>query len=224
MGDMAGKISALVFQKQNRERVSVYLDGQYAFGLPAIEAARLQRGQYLSDEEIEALQERGELQKRYDQALHFLTFRPRSRSEVEKYLGKKGVTPEQSEKILARLQEAGLLDDREFARFWVESRESFKPRGRSALQHELRQKGLSDADIQETLERTLPSEEESAYRAAQGRARRLPKTDYFEFRRKLWAYLARRGFSGEAIKRAIESLWNDDEADELRPWKYGEDD
>jgi regulatory protein len=206
---MAGKISALVFQKHNKERVNVYLDGRYAFSLPAIEAARLHRGQYLSDTEVIALQEKGELQKEYDRALHFLAFRPRSRAEVEEYLKKKGVVPAHVTAILERLAAAGLLDDLEFARFWIENRERFKPRGQHALQHELRQKGLSDTTIWEALAEVLPAEEESAYRAAQGRARALSEADYVEFRRKLWGYLARRGFPYEVIEQAIERLWED---------------
>jgi regulatory protein len=212
---MAGEISALVFQKRNKERVNVYLDGRYAFSLPAIEAAQLHRGQYLSDAEIGALREKGELQKGYDRALRYLAYRPRSRAEVEEYLAGKGVIPAHVAEILERLAKAGLLDDLEFARFWVENRERFRPRGRRALQYELRQKGVSDTVIREVLEETLPSEEESAYRAAQGRARTLAGADYADFRRKLWGYLARRGFSYEAIEQATERLWND--ADEHRP-------
>jgi regulatory protein len=213
--EMAGKISALVFQKRNKERVNVYLDGRYAFSLSAIEAARLHNGQYLSDAEIEALQQKGELQKGYDRALRFLAFRPRSRAEVENYLKKKKVTPAHVAEILERLTAGGLLDDREFARFWIENRERFKPRGRRALQYELRQKGLGETTIQEALEEALLSEEDSAYRAAQGRARTLSTLDYVEFKRKLWAYLARRGFSYEVIKQAIERLW--DETNKHRP-------
>jgi regulatory protein len=213
--EMAGEISALVFQKRNQERVNVYLDGRYAFSLPAIEAAQLHRGQYLSNGQVEALREKGELQKWYDRVVRFLAYRPRSRAEVEKYLAEKGVIPAHAAEILERLTAAGLLDDLEFARFWVENRERFKPRGQRALQYELRQKGVSDTIIQEVLEEALPAEEESAYRAAQGRARRLSESEYVEFRRKLWAYLARRGFAYEAIKQAIERLWND--ADKQRP-------
>ena len=42
---MAGTITALEYQKKNRDRVSVYLDGRFAFGLPALVAAHLARGQ-----------------------------------------------------------------------------------------------------------------------------------------------------------------------------------
>ena len=54
---MAGRITALKYQKRNKDRVNVYLDGRFALGLPAVVAATLKRGQLLSDAEIEALQE-----------------------------------------------------------------------------------------------------------------------------------------------------------------------
>ncbi|HJW84705.1 MAG TPA: hypothetical protein VJ754_10415 [Anaerolineae bacterium] len=49
---MAGTITALVAQKKNKDRVSVFLDGKFAFGLAAIEAIKLKRGQALSDADI----------------------------------------------------------------------------------------------------------------------------------------------------------------------------
>ena len=52
---MAGTITALEIQKHNQERVNVYLDGEFAFGLTVLEAARLKKGQALSDNEISAL-------------------------------------------------------------------------------------------------------------------------------------------------------------------------
>ncbi len=36
---MAGRITALRTQKKNPDRVNVYLDGRFAFGLAAMEAA-----------------------------------------------------------------------------------------------------------------------------------------------------------------------------------------
>jgi regulatory protein len=75
---MAGTITALRFQKRNKNRVNVYLDGQFAFGLVAIEAARLRVGQTLSDNDVARLQMRDEVERAYERALNFLSYRPRS--------------------------------------------------------------------------------------------------------------------------------------------------
>lgn len=213
---MAGKITILKFQKRNRERVNVYLDGKYAFSLQAILAARLHKGQFLSDEEIEGLLQEDASQKAYDRALNFLTYRPRSRAEVKRYLERKGVSPEVSERVEERLMRAGLLDDEAFARFWVENREQFKPRSRYRLRQELRQKGLDAQVIAQAVEEV--DEEQSAYCAAVGRARRYAHLDRKDFRRKLGSFLQRRGFSYEIVKEVVERLWQETrEAEESSP-------
>jgi regulatory protein len=204
---MAGTITALKLQKKNKERVNVYLDGRYAFGLAAIEAAKLRRGQLLSDQEIEDLLDRDSFQKAYARALRFLSYRPRSEAEVRRYLQGKKTHPTIEAKVTERLTSAGLLDDQAFASYWVENRESFNPRGRHALQYELRQKGLSEQTIAFALEDI--DEEDSAYRALINRARRVSPLDHGSFRKKLGAFLRRRGFSYEAISAALERTWRE---------------
>lgn len=204
---MAGKITTLKFQERNKERVNVYLDGRYAFSLQAILAARLHKGQTLSEEEIEGLLQEDAFQKTYDKALNFLTYRPRSRAEVRRYLERKRVSPEVSQRVEERLIRAGLLDDEAFARFWVENREAFKPRGRYRLRQELRQKGLDAQVIAQAVQEV--DEEQGAYRAAEGRARRYAHLDRREFRRKLGSFLQRRGFSYEIVNDVVERLWQE---------------
>ena len=135
---MAGKITRLAFQKHAADRVNVYLDGQYAFALPALDAARLGMGEYLDDDAIARLQTQDERQKAYDRALRFLSFRPRSQAEVRRNLLAAGLDAELVEATLARLAAQGYLDDAEFARFWVENRQQFRPKGSVALRGELR--------------------------------------------------------------------------------------
>lgn len=204
---MAGTITALKLQKKNKERVNVYLDGRYAFSLAAIEAAQLRRGQLLSDQEIENLLEKDSFQKAYDRALRFLSYRPRSEAEVRRYLQGKKVSPAIEAEVMERLTSAGLLDDQAFARYWVENRESFNPRGRQALQYELRQKGLSEEALTLALEDI--DEEDSAYRALINRARRMSPLDRQSFRKKWGPFLRRRGFSYEAISVALERTWRE---------------
>lgn len=83
---MAGTITALKFQKRNPDRVSVFLDGKFAFGLAALDAVQLSRGQTLSDEEITHLQTLNLRSKAYDRAVAFLAVRPRSIWEVQQNL------------------------------------------------------------------------------------------------------------------------------------------
>jgi len=136
---MAGTITRLSFQKRNSERVNVHLDGRYAFAVPAMEAAKLKRGQFLSEAEIARLRALDARQRAYERVLRLLSHRPRSETEVQRYLKRKETPPEAIAEVLERLQREGYLDDAEFVRFWVENRERHNPRGVWALRQELRQ-------------------------------------------------------------------------------------
>ncbi len=201
---MAGKITALRFQKRNKERVNVYINDKFAFGLAAIEAARLQVGQMLSDDDIARLQVRDQVEQTYERALNFLSYRPRSEHEVRRNLRKKDVEDEVIEMVVERLTRAGLLDDQEFARFWVENRMQFNPRGARALRYELRRKGISDSIIADALSDL--DVETAARQVAETGARRLVHLEPREFRRKLGAYMARRGFSYAVIGPLVEEM------------------
>jgi len=206
---VAGTITALTVQKKNRDRVNVYLDGRFAFGLAAIEAARLRRGQTLSDDEIAALQNRDEVQKAHESALRYLDYRPRSTDEIRRHLMKsKDVAPEVMDEVVERLTSVGLLDDRAFARYWLENRSDFSPRGERALRLELRQKGVPGDIIAEVLSESH-NEDEAAYRAAMAQARKVRTTDPVEFRRKMEAHLARRGFSYDTAREAVARAWSE---------------
>lgn len=206
-GLIVKKITALVAQKRNRNRVNVFLDGKFAFGLAAIEAARLRLGQTLSDEEIADLAERDALERAHERALHFLSFRPRSESEVRRYLEGKHVSPEHIEEVMARLTRVGLVDDAAFARFWVENRGAFRPRGARALRYELRHKGLAPEAIDEAL--AGHDEEALAQEVARSQARRLRGLPQLEFQRRLGQFLARRGFTYDIITEVVERAWQE---------------
>ena len=201
---MASTITALRFQKRNKERVNVYLDGKFAFGLAAIEAAHLQVGQVLSDADIARLQKKDEIERAYERALNFLSYRPRSEAEVRRNLRQKNLEEDVIEAVIERLTRAGLLDDREFARYWVENRLQFKPRGARALRQELWEKGVPDPIISETIERV--DENDAARRVAEDGARRMAHLQPDDFCRKLNAYMARRGFSYAVIKPLVEEM------------------
>lgn len=201
---MAGTITALRFQKRNKDRVNVYLDGRFAFGLAAIEAACLEVGQALSDTDIARLQKQDEVECAYERALNFLSYRPRSEAEVRRNLSKKNVEKEFIDPVVERLTQAGLLDDQEFARYWVENRLQFKPRGARAIRQELWEKGVSDAIISQVLAGF--DEEAAAREVAEKGAHRLAHLEPRDFRRKLQSHMARRGFSFAVIEPLIEEM------------------
>jgi len=204
---MAGRVTALKYQKRRRDRVSVYLDGRFAFGVPEIVAARLKVGQSLSDAEIESLREHGSVEEAYNRALGYLSYRPRSQAEIVTHLQRHEVPDFQAEEVVERLKAAGLVDDEAFAQFWVENREQFRPRGPRALRYELQRKGIGQEAIDQALAGVDPSA--GAYQAAARKAQQLRHLDQPEFCRKLVDYLARRGFDYDVAKEVASRYWSE---------------
>ena len=207
-------ITALEVQKRNKERVNVFLDDTYAFSLSLIEAATLHKGQALSEAEIQALQDESAVVKAVDSAARFLANRPRSAREVRRNLERKDVPPPIIEAAIERLSTMGYLDDVAFARYWVDNRNMFNPRGPRALRYELRQKGVAE-DVIETVLGDGLDVVEMAYEAASSRVRRLQGSTQQDFRNKIGSYLQRRGFTFGTIQTAISRL-----IEELEPTDY----
>ena len=197
-------VTALDVQKRNKERVNVYLDGEFAFGLGMLEAARLHKGQQLTESEIAALTSQDTVEQAYDRALRFLGTRPRSSAEIRRNLTEKETAPAMIEAVITRLEAQGDVDDAAFARFWITNRQQFKPRGSRALRFELREKGIPTNIIDEALAGLDASE--AAYQAARDKARQLSKLEPRAFREKLGAFLARRGFDYGAVREVTDRL------------------
>lgn len=200
-----GKITALTRQKRNPDRVNVYLDGTFAFGLAAITAVSLRVGQSLTQAEIESLQGSDLEEKAKNVAIRFIEYRPRSVAETRQHLQKKEYPEEVIERVVDRLEAVELLNDAAFARYWVEQRETFKPRSKIALQQELRQKGIERGLIETAV--AAVDELAAATQAAEAKARRWHQLPEQEFTKKLGGFLQRRGFGYEIVREVTEALW-----------------
>jgi len=204
---MAKKITALKLQRRNRNRVNVYLDGEFAFGLSRIVAGWLRTGQELSEEKIAELKAQDGVEIALQRALNFLSYRARSEQEVRQNLTKHGHDEPVIDEIIERLNRGGLINDASFAEMWVENRSEFRPRGSQMLRLELRQKGIPDEIISSVLE--MIDETELAFRAAQKKARRYRHLEYPDFRKKMSGFLARRGFHYGIIADVLPKIWEE---------------
>lgn len=212
---MAGRITALEPQKRSKDRVNLYLDGEFAFGLASFVAVDLRIGSQLTDAEIAELKAADGLERAHNRALDYLSYRPRSESEVRYYLLDKDFTEDVVEREVARLSRAGLVDDAAFARYWCENRARFRPRGKRMLQYELRQKGVASRAIDGALEDY--DEVKAVRKVAHEQARRLTHLDPETFHRRLYGRLARRGFSSYLIREILEEIEADRENPEVGP-------
>jgi regulatory protein len=203
---MEKKITALTLQKQNRDRVNVFLNDEFAFGLSKYVAAWLKVGQVLGEEKIAQLLADDEIEVSYQRALKFLAHRIRSKQEVVQRLRKYQTPADVVEVVLSRLEEKEYLNDEAFARAWVENRIEFRPRSTYLLRQELRQKGVEDVVIDVVLE-TL-DDESLAQSAAEKYLRKIENMDDEQkFREKLYGHLARKGFTYATVADILTSEW-----------------
>ena len=205
---MIRRITAIEPQQKNPQRLNIYLDGEFAFGLSRILAAWLTEGQELGEEKIATLQAEDSLEISYQKALHYLGYRPRSSAEIRQNLLKRGTSVDLVEKTITRLQEGGLVNDQEFARTWIENRNTFQPRSKSALRMELHRKGLGDDTLQPVLDE-LVDDQPLALEAGRKYSHRLSGLAWPEFRMKLSGFLARRGFSYGILAPIVSEIWKE---------------
>ena len=202
-----GKVTALKIQKRHPNRVNVYLNNEFSFGLSRITAAWLQVGQELSPTKIAKLQADDAREIAYMQALRYLDYRPRSRAEVRRNLEKHAIPPEIITDVFKRLERSGLVNDERFAQDWVDNRSEFRPRSRRALAYELHMRGLDDTAIEKALQGM--NEETMAYQAALKQSRRYETLPQRDFNNKLGSFLARRGFTYDIIKEVVAKVWEE---------------
>ena len=154
-----------------------------------------------------ALSSESSLQRCFKVATHYLGYRPRSEPELRERLGRRGFSTDSIEAVIAKLKRLKLVDDTAFAEFWKDNRESFSPRSQALTRLELKQKGIAEDIIEQTV--ATIDDEDSAYRAATSKAGSLARSDYESFRRQLGGYLQRRGFNYGVIEHTIKRVWQD---------------
>jgi len=190
--------------------MEIRLDDASAFLLPNEEVLRLGLS---SGEEIAAgrLQDISRAAGRAEAmriALHYLSVRPRSRRELLLQLRRKRMADEAIDTVLARCEELGYLDDRAFAAAFARDRIRLRPCGIRRMAGDLREKGVGEADalggIREAMAEEDVGERELLERVARARVNRLEGLDPQVAARRLFAFLSRRGFPPDEVRRWID--------------------
>jgi regulatory protein len=209
----AGQITRLSAQARDPDRPNVDLDGEFAFGIGAELAASegLAPGMELTIEQVTGLLARDQVGKAVEAAIRLLTRRPRSEREIRQRLREKGFDVPAIDAAVERLEGWRYLDDFEFARFWVENRESHKPRGRRLLEQELRQKGIDRELITETIDAAGLDERAAALELGRSKLRTYSGLEDQTIRRRLGSYLARRGYDFGTVRATLDQLLGEDE-------------
>jgi regulatory protein len=209
---MPRRISALRIGRNGRT-ITVVVEGAESFPLAKTTAAGLEIGQTLDPGEIDRLRRKSVLDDAYTRCLGLLARRPRSRAEIERYLRGRKLAEAEASEVLTRLTERGWVDDRKFARAWVENRQEFRPRSGRALRMELRRFGIPEDDAREALEGMR--DDKAALEAARKKAPRLIRSagkspeGSREFQKKMTAFLASRGFDYDLSRETARTIWGE---------------
>jgi len=203
------KVTAVKSQNKGRNRFSIFIDGEYSLGLGlrAFEESGIFVGKEISTSELENLKSVNRIYQALDRACKYMANRPRSESEVRNRLRRYGYDEMTVNSVIDRLRKSGLVDDTAFASFWKENRSQFQPRSARMLTAELRQKGVDPQTVTQVASEI--DDRNEALRAGAKKARSLSQADYPEFRRKLTAFLYRRGFDYDVIGSTVEHFWNE---------------
>lgn len=210
----AGTITDLVLQQGDQQRVNVFIDGVFAIGvsLVVVQDLRLHKGQQLSPADWERLEAAEQHARAWNTALALLSRRARTERELRERLRKKGFADAPIDAVVRRLRELELIDDAQFARQWIATRQHLRPRGALALRQELRAHGLAPQIVEQALSEQIDAESErhACARVARSVLRRYAgEADWPSFQRKLGSYLLRRGFTFETIKPILAELWRE---------------
>lgn len=207
------KIARITTQKRNKERYNIFIsenDKEY-YGFSVNEAILIQcalsKGMELTDDFLEDLLQQNTLYEAYTRAIHYLSYRMRTKKEIRDHLIKKEVEPMQADEVLTRLEEEKLTDDLEFAKMFVRTRMSTSDKGPGYIKRELMGKGVTDQIASEALELyTFGDQLEKALDFTMKKNRQQVRESHTQKKQRIQTALMQRGFYPEVIKEAISEL------------------
>lgn len=197
-------------KERGRYRVTVNDSEDIIVPLSLLRERPLHEGEPINLEEYDQWLMIRQYRYALDRAVGYLAARARSRKEIEDKLLQAGYRPSTVDMVVYKLQRENLLDDADFARQWVEARQTHKL-GRSRIAQELRRKGVSPAEAEEALSIIDDGDQLSgaAALAAKAAARIKPGEDLRKASARIAGMLARRGYSWDIAKEAIRQALSD---------------
>lgn len=205
-------ITKIEKQKKNSKRWNLYIDGEFACGIS--EDTLLNFGLRTNDDitqaSLDEIMRFDEYQYAKKAALDFLSYRIRSRKEVKDKLKEKKISQGTIDKTLAHLEKLSLLNDEEFARLVVQSKTGKNPAGKSVIRQKLYQKGISKEISEKVLGElyTESNEKKLLLDIFKKNSAKLKGLDENKKRKKMFEYLARKGFDFDLINELLNEKYN----------------
>lgn len=209
---MNKKITKVEVQKNNKERVNIYIDGEFELSCSAELAYKynLKSGKVIEPEEFGGLVSEDNYIKCKTAALRYMERSYKSQKEITDKLLEKGYEEETVHRVLEFLKSYGFVDDKNYVQLYA--KEKLSTQGKNKIKHALSRKGIHEEVIEECL-RSFDSsiEENTALAMAEKKLKTLVKSekDRRKIYRKLGEFLIRNGFSVEKVKDVVERVMRD---------------
>ena len=203
------RITGIIPSSRTAGRFDVFVDGRHeaTVSLEIVERLALTVGRSYEAVRVDVEREAA-LISTYDRALNMLALRARSIRDLRRHLVRKGEPADRADVAIARLVAAGFLDDAAFARQFARSKAVGAGLSRRRIQQELARRGVArqigDAAVTDVFAEEALDESAAAEQAARRKLRSLKTLDVPTRNRRLYAFLARRGYDVDEIRRAIQ--------------------
>ncbi len=208
------EITSIEPQQRRKHRCSIFIDQDFFCGVNQETVARLKLkpGQAVEPEKLKRIVEQDEEIRAREMCLRALDVRARSRHELAERLNRRGVEAVVTVRVLDRLTQARLINDEDFARMLIRERLRAKGYGRRRLQVDLARAGVDRSLAARVMDEEVPRNEQPGCEDLATRKIRQYQSLPRELgRRRLAAFLERRGFSSGEVYRAVNKVLPKDE-------------
>ncbi len=199
------KITGITQQKKLRERFSIFVDGKFEMGVDGSLVVKydLKIGDSFTPELQHDLENDDRVEMAYLGALNFIAFRERCENEVHEWLFKKKFIDLEDE-IITRLKDRNYLNDERFARLFIRDRVKIKGWGPIKLRHELNSKRIAKNITENEIEEIREEFDfnEMALDFAHRKLKNIERPTIKD-KKRVWAFLQRKGFEGPSISQAL---------------------
>lgn len=194
-------------QKKDKSRYSVFIDGEFAFGLimEDIMYFKLKQGEEIPEEKYKYIMDTTVYIKAQDTAIRFLGYKMRTRKEIEKKLMASEYPEDIIERVIAFLEKYDYVNDRIYCKKYIKETLKLRPKGIFLIKQELKAKGVAESIIDEVLGETEIDEQSQAEALLMKKYEDFANMDYKELN-KVYGFLQRKGYSFGIIKEAVSNL------------------
>ncbi len=202
------KITDIENQKKNKNRVNVYLDGEFAFGLEMLTVLKLglKIGQEVSEQDLKEAVLDSEKAVALEKGMNYIARGRKTTKQVRDYISGKGYDLEITNYVIEKLKYYGYVDDVSYASDYA--KQNFSSKGSKRIKQELIQKGIS---LTQAEKYSLQDDDEARENASK-LAQKYMKNKQADLKtlQKLQRYLVSRGYDFDIVNSVVRLFRSND--------------